>query len=441
MRSIRTYLLLSLIAIISLVIFVSLLHGYNSSMQKTQQIFDNRLMSMARIIAAANQKTSNKDVVPLSSSASLFFQIWDETGQLIVRSSTAPEKMIIDTAADLFQEANFANFRWRIYHFSDVDLHRIIVVGERIDVRSSLAENIVLASIIPVVIALPVAAIIIWLAVGLGLKPLKDLSRQLSHKQARDLSPVGLPHLPEELKQLVVTINALLRRLQENFDREKRFTADVAHELRTPISLLKVQFHNLETTYHASPERLRPLGQAIERMSGVVEQILSLYRHSHEQHIHHQQQVDLQAITQERIIEYYDHLAAKHQTISLIAEEGMWVEGNQFALETLIQNLITNANKYTPESGQIHITIQRTATTIEFVIEDSGPGIAESERQRVFDRFYRVQGDQHPSGTIGCGLGLSIVKHIAAMHHATIQLGDASLGGLKVTLSFSNVKK
>jgi two-component system sensor histidine kinase QseC len=321
-------------------------------------------------------------------------------------------------------------------------LERWIVTGERIDIRYGLAENIVTASIIPIVLAIPIAALIIWWAIGLGLKPLKTLAVQLSNKEADDLSPVTLQDSPQELTQLVTTINALLRRLNSAFSREQRFSADAAHELRTPISALKVQIHNLQQKNKYDESELKPLSAGIERMAYVIEQILSLYRHSPEQGSVQKTKVDLCAIAQQVIADNYESIEEKKQSISLNSGAVFMLQANAFALETLIHNLLMNASKYAPERGEIQLIITEYSDGVRHIVEDSGLGIAESEIDRVFERFYRVDGDRHNSGILGCGLGLAIVKHIVELHEANIKLENSSqLGGLKVSVDFPVAKE
>jgi len=438
MKSIRTYLLLALLAIITLVTFISLLQGYNSSIQEAHQIFDSRLKNMAEVIAMVNHdKKYKSSALQHQYSPSVFFQIWSDDSQLISRSDNAPHiRLSISDTDNHFNDVNFDRYRWRVFTLRDEQLKRWIITAERADIRNSLAEDMVLASIVPIVLAIPFAALIIWIAIGFGLKPLSTLSSQLSHKKAEDLSPVELENNPVELSQLVITTNALLARLDTAFRREQQFSADAAHELRTPISLLKIQLHNLEVD-NGHQLDLKPISQGIERMGLVIEQILSLYRHSPDQAAQTKEAVDLFVVTQQLIAKHYDQFANKNQQISLLGEVGHKVQGNQFALETLAQNLISNASKYTPDDGEIRVEISLEQENLLFSVEDSGPGIAKELHTRVLERFYRVNGDQHDSGTIGCGLGLAIVKQLCVLHHADIELDDSTaLGGLKVLIRF-----
>ncbi len=443
MRSIRTYLLFSLLAIITLVTFFSVLQGYRASIEKAEQLFDNRLQNLAEIIAISNHDIRPRAEESTAHSSAVFFQIWSQNKILLLRSHNAPTSFLTTTDGIAnFKDVNFAGYRWRTYTLHDTQLNRWVVTGERIDIRYTLAENIVTASIIPIVLAIPIAAIIIWWAIGLGLRPLKNLVLQLSNKKADDLTPVVLPHSPQELTQLVTTINDLLRRLNSAFAREQRFSSDAAHELRTPISALKIQIHNLQRSESFDDNELKPLAAGIERMAYVIEQILSLNRHSPDQGNIDKIKIDLYTVIQQNIADQYQQIANKNQKISLTGEPKCLLAANKFALETLVQNLISNASKYTPKNGEIEITVTRDIKSIEMSVEDSGAGISEAEIDRVFERFYRIDGDQHDSGIIGCGLGLAIVKHIVELHNGQIELTrSAQLGGLKVIVNFPNDEK
>lgn len=436
MKSIRLYLLLALLATITLVNFVSLLHGYQSSMQKAESLFDSRLKSTAMLIKLANSAKQNQQHSAEKEDPYTFFQIFNESGnELIIHSSNAPHIMLGELSEG-FHDVNFASYRWRNYVHEDTKLQRWIVVAERIDIRYILAEDVVLESLVPIVLAIPVSALIIWFAVGLGLKPLTLFATQLSHKRVDDLSPITLERVPSELTTVVNSTNSLLLRLEEAFDREQRFSADAAHELRTPVSVLKVHLHNLGTRLGRQDEDIVLLTEGVERMGHLIEQILALYRTSPDQAAVKFEQVDVFKTVQSLIAFNYDTFDRKQQTIDLEGESHV-IEANLFALETLVMNLINNANKYTPEQGEIHVEVKRHELGVLLRVEDSGPGIPEAQRERVFERFYRLHGDRHDSGVVGCGLGLTIVKHIADLHQATINLGtSANGGGLRVDVIF-----
>lgn len=438
MKSIRLYLLLVLVAIITLMTFLSLLQGYQSSIKKAELLFDARLKNMAEIIANANQDTEPRTASVFEQSPTIFFQVWSDDVDLLAHSNNAPEQALFDLNDGVkFRDSNFNGYRWRTFLLRDHHLSRWVVAAERADIRYSLAENVVLASIKPIVVTLPILALIIWAAIGLGLRPLRALNKQLNLKQADDLSPINIAETPKELSQLVTTVNALLARLSAAFTREQQFSADAAHELRTPISNLKVQMHNLQMNKSIDQQALSPMSSGIDRMGHVVEQVLSLYRHSSEHALAEQSKFDLCVLIQIVIAEQYAAIHAKKQHVSLVGASTCMLVGSEFALKALFQNLISNAHKYSPEQSQIIVTIQCNAEQVTCFVEDSGPGISEEEYQRVFKRFYRVGGDQHESQVTGCGLGLAIVHHIAELHHASLDLmRSESLSGLKVVIRF-----
>lgn len=435
MRSIRVYLLLMLLATLALVMFISLLKGYQSSLDIAQRLFDERLKATAELIATANTEITPTQPHANQPADYLFFQIWDENFQLITRSRQSP-KMALNPFEQGFYDVNFDGYRWHNYVLFDDSLNRWIIVGERTDVRSVMAENIVLAAVLPAIFGIGISALLIWWLIGSGLRPLHQLSRQLTNKQADDLTPVKLDKLPVELDQLVTIINQLFWRLDQTFQREQRFAADAAHELRTPISALQVHLHNMQLTDDSHNEDWQLMQEAVARMGHMVNQILMLYRTAPEQIMAKAEKIDLFKLARQVIANDFQQLENRQQQVALLGESAV-IDGHKFALETLLQNLLANASKYTPQGGQINIDIEPIANGTLLIVEDSGPGIPAEQYNRVFDRFYRLQGQQQSSALVGCGLGLAIVKHIVDLHHADIKLGKSdSLSGLKVTIHF-----
>jgi two-component system sensor histidine kinase QseC len=258
----------------------------------------------------------------------------------------------------------------------------------------------------------------------------------MAGKRSDDLSSLSQTERPKELDVLTDSINALLRRLDAAFEREKRFAADAAHELRTPLSVLKVQLHNLLRDSTADDAQLRSLQMAVDRMGHSVEQVLMLYRMTPDQFAAKFVQLDLAGLARQAIAELYPQIEAQGQQIELIGEQ-TFMPGDVFAVHTLLINLLDNASKYSGKEGEIRVHISHTADQVILKVEDSGPGIPAIERERVFERFYRVGGDRHKSGITGSGIGLAIVRHIAEMHHAVIELAESGFGsGLAVIVKF-----
>jgi two-component system sensor histidine kinase QseC len=333
-----------------------------------------------------------------------------------------------------YRDGNFGGYRWRLLSRFDERQDRWILVGERIDIRTNLADKLVLSAVMPVVVTLPVIALIVWFVVGNGLSLLKKLERELRSKRADDLSPLTTSDPPVELVPVVDAINDLLKRLNNSVLRERRFSADAAHELRTPLSAIKVHVHNLRDEYPENVEALNVLDRDIGRLSHLIDQILLLYRTTPESYQANMQDIDLYALAQTVIGELYAEIDDKQQTISL-GGTAETVTGDKDSLVILLSNLILNASKYSPGGASIMVRVDRTELGICLSVEDTGPGIPLAEIGRVFDRFYRVGGDRHSSSVEGCGLGLSIVKHIADLHHANLVLENRAEGpGLAVNV-------
>ncbi|WFO20892.1 ATP-binding protein [Pseudoalteromonas sp. H100] len=196
--------------------------------------------------------------------------------------------------------------------------------------------------------------------------------------------------------------------------------------------------HNL-AAQQGDNQELQAMTQGINRLSNIVEQMLILGRTQPEQWQKQFKEQSLLAITQEVVSQLYEKIEAKNHTISLEGDDFI-INGDEFTLVTLISNLLSNAIKYAPANGQIKITLKQMHKQRIWQIEDSGPGMADDQKQRIFNRFYRVGGDQHPSGEQGAGLGMAIVQHIIAIYRAEIHLTDSDLGGLKVQVVFAGAK-
>ncbi len=245
MKSIRFYLIATILAAMTLLVFLSALHGYYKSSKEAKNLLDKQLVDMANVLSALHIQTIHShDITSSIKTTSTAFQIWYKQ-KLISRSFNAPEKLMTSLKPG-FHDSNFKQYRWRNYVHYNPETEHWVITAERSDVRNRLIDNFILESILPIILMLPVAVLLIWLLVGSGLKPLRQLANQLQHKQENDLSPVSLTDPLKELQPLVNSTNILLARLENAFDRAKRFSADAAHELRTPISGLKINLYNLK---------------------------------------------------------------------------------------------------------------------------------------------------------------------------------------------------
>jgi two-component system sensor histidine kinase QseC len=421
-NSIRVFLVVVILAVITLFYFIAALRGYQSSMLEADRLFDKQLLDTARVIANIHTEHTARNI---GSDASLAFQVWRDE-RLLAASRNAPEAPIAARAPG-FDYNNFAGYRWRTAAYFDSASGNWILVADRTDLRYSLAENVILESLFPTLAGLPVVGLLIWLIVSGGLRPLRALARELGSKQPDDLSPLAATAPKRELEQIIASTNGLLQRLETSLLRERQFASDAAHELRTPISALKLQAYNLAQSPAAGPDRglIEELQGTVERLEHIVEQILDLYRSSPDQYNAQFESLDLSALAREVLAEEYGAFEDKGQLLEFQGQP-CTIAGDRFALKTLLRNLLSNANKYTPREGRVLVTVARRGDNVRLSVEDSGPGIPADLHASIFERFYRVGRDRHPSGEPGCGLGLAIVRRLVDLHRGEIMVGRSA---------------
>ncbi|PUA27014.1 MAG: two-component sensor histidine kinase [Cellvibrio sp. 79] len=457
MKSIRVFLVVLLVAIVTLANFAAAVRGYLGSMDEAERLFNKRLLQQVDLldyllparyqeylqrpapeIFPALQKSEQSGSSPQI--ADLQFQWVSSDGKLLARSAAMPDEIITDLKTG-YQFVNFNHYRWHVLVAAAANNSGWYLLAERDDQRYRLAESMILQAVSPMVIAIPLIGFVIWWVLGIGLKPITTLAKEFHAREATDLRPIEQQDMPNELIQLAQSANELLRRLESSFIREQRFSADAAHELRTPIAALNIHCENLLHEINPAPESAYNLQQGIKRMRYLVEQILLLNKTSPDHFMSQFMPVNLTALTKQVAVSASEALGEKSLNIEFEGNE-CWVEGDTAALETLINNLLGNAIKYTPPNGQIILHTWLRDDEVILEVMDNGPGIPMEQRNRVFDRFYRLHGDRHDSGTPGCGLGLSIVKQVVDLHQAHIRLTDSSFpSGLLVVVTFAANKK
>jgi len=431
-KSIRLYLIFALLAAVTLGNFVAAVYGYRKSMDETAALLDAQLDDIAALLLTMRPAHQPVSTPP---SERLAFQIWSNAGKLVQRSANSSREPIA-ALEEGYRDVNFEGFRWRVLTRFDEQAGLWVIVAERVDIRVELADNIVMRALLPIVLSLPIIAGIVWLIVGNGLSLIGKLAKELRGKRADDLTTLATRNPPVELAPVIDAINDLLRRLDQSVRRERRFSADAAHELRTPLSAIKVHVHNLKEQLPEHRESLEVLDRDLGRLSHLIEQIMLLYRTAPEHYQATMQEIDLYTLAQSVIGDLFDDVDRKQQTISLHGTP-QTIVGDKDSLVILLSNLIQNASKYSPPRASIDVTVDREELGVLLGVTDSGPGIPLTEISQVFDRFRRVGGDRHQSREDGCGLGLSIVKHIADLHHANINMqNNESSPGLTVSVLF-----
>ena len=363
------------------------------------------------------------------------FAVWRSDGTLLLRSPGAPQAAFDDhTGFAAFRDASGT---WRSYALYDLRKGYQVRVFEPAALRTGLAGKLTGRMAQMLLLVLPVLALFVWVATSRGLKPLTTISRAISSLGADNLQPVSLERVPAEVQPLVDSLNKLLARLSDSIDRERSFTADAAHELRTPLAAIKVQ---AEVALAAQDEVQRSLAirqviTGVQRTTHLVQQLLLLARLDHAE-ASQAQQVDLGAIAVDSAARFADAATRRGIMFDVDVQPGCSVPGDPAALSAMVDNLLDNAVKYGSEQGHVEVRVARDGGQgghISLSVMDDGPGVAEQDRVRLTDRFYRVAGNR----ASGSGLGLSIVERIAKRFGASLQIGDGIGGlGLGIRISF-----
>jgi len=308
-----------------------------------------------------------------------------------------------------------------------------VQVAETLEKRSVLANEIIKGVMLPQFVILPLAVLLIWLALARGIQPLNELEQRIRHRKPDDMSPLDESVVPIEVSPLVSSINDLLQRLQDSIATQKRFLADAAHQLKTPLAGLRMQA-DLALRKDANADDLKQslhhIGRASIRATHTVNQLLALARAESSGSPVVKQTCDLSALTMEAVKDCLPRAMEKHIDLGFDnACDSAGLQGNPTLLKEMVRNLIENALNYTPSTpehpGVVTARVYRNANNaLVLQVEDSGPGIAEAERERVFQPFYRVLGTEAD----GSGLGLPIVLEIAHKHGATVDLQETHPG-------------
>lgn len=414
----------------------TMVFSYIDSHHEVDELFDAQLGQAAQTLLALASHDEGDDIEDLGEvthkyQRRLRFQIWREDGKLLLRSKNAPDTPL--TTAAGFSETRDDDGHWR--HFSQWnDGHSLQVqVSENHHVRDELIGHIAWRLLFPALFGLPLIGLWVWLATRQGLSSLDGIARQIASRAPQQLQALTPATAPEEIRPMLEALNGLFQRVDTALEAERRFTADAAHELRTPLAALQAQLQVAQRA-RASDERDRSLQQlqnGLTRASHLVDQMLQLARLDPESGLPDPQPVDLAAQAEAVCADLGPAILGKNIDFDLEAGAGCTVIGQTEWLRVLIRNLVDNAVRYTPDGGQVRVALAGTDNHCVLTVSDSGPGIPAAEREAVLRRFHRL--DQ--GGQPGSGLGLAIVARIAELHGARLELTEAESGcGLKATV-------
>jgi len=412
---------------------------------EVDELLDAHLAQSAALLVVQQNATPEDDELVMNApnlhkyAHLVAYQVFDE-GRLVMHSPNAANTPMAQHMQG-FETLTLADGKsWRVFAAPGRDPDVQIYVAERLDSREEILRAVLRGFLPPLTIALPLLLIGLWWNVHSGLQPLQRLRQVLLKRDTQALDPVSLPETPQEVQPLLDALNDLLQRLAQRMETERRFTADAAHELRTPIAAIRAQAQVALSS--ATNDAVRQLAlqdtlSGCDRASRVVEQLLTLARVEGPQDVV-SEPFRLDQLAQQILADLTPIALRRGQTLELLAPEPLQVKGQSTLWLILLRNLIDNALRYSPDGARVRIQAQRVRNDVgsgqtEVTVQDSGPGLLPDDLARLGERFFRVLG----TSATGSGLGWSIVRHIATLQHIDVQVGQSTeLGGLQVTLRY-----
>lgn len=430
MKSIRRNLLLALLGTMCAAMLIAGWATYRAAHHEADALFDYHLRQIA--LSVRDQTfLGSPDFLANDENLDYVIRVWDLSGLTVYYSK--PHESLPELTQLGYSIAETSEGEWRVFA---TQYHGLtIAVAQPMRVRNRLATDAAWNTLRPFFFLLPVVGMLVWVLVGLGLRPLARLAESVRKRTPDSLAPLPDEGLPEEIQPLAASLNDLLARLQAAFAAQRDFVADAAHELRTPLTALQLQTQLVERAA-GETERgaaLDELKRGLQRTGHTVQQLLTLARLEPGAVSMPSVRVELATLAREAVVEQTRVAEARDIDLGLAeVDSRAVVMGDAEALRILLSNLLANALRYTPRGGRVDVSCRMRDGQPVLEIADTGPGIPEAERERVFDRFYRRPGEQES----GSGLGLAIVRAIAERHDAIVSLHAAQGGGLLARVVF-----
>lgn len=437
-HSLRGRLLWLLLVAIIFLAGVQAVIAYRTALAEADVIFDYQMQQMAMSLRPGlpvggelDESFETKD----EENFDFVIQVWTADGLRVFQSSARAE--LPQRAVLGFSTVQARGTTYRL--FSVAAGAQVIQVAQDMAARRAMAGTLALRTVSPMVLMVPLLMLVVWWVVSASLAPVSRVRKQIATRQADELGELSEDDLPDEIRPLVHELNLLFHRVRQAFDAQNNFVADAAHELRSPLAALKLQVQGLRRAADeaARDVAINRLNAGIDRATRLVEQLLVLARQQSNSALSAKAvPIDLTTLARLALADAAGAAAARQIDLGLAQADPGIVMGHEEALRILMRNLLDNAIKYTPLGGTVNLAIRGKDGQTLLTVDDSGPGVAAEDRQRVLDRFYRVAGTEGS----GSGLGLAIVKTIADLHQATLSIDRSeSLGGLRATVTFTRV--
>lgn len=420
-----------------LVVFAS----YRQALHEANELFDAQLAQTGQTLLAIVAHGDDDVAGDLGETAHkyqqrLMFQVWHERHgdwRLLLRSSNAPAEALPLRKEEGFSSAQWNDRRWRFFAHTDPEHEMRVVVAQQYQFREELARNVAWQNLLPFAIGLPLLAFLLHFAIRGGLQPLRELAGDLAHRAPDRLEPLKMGDPPSELEPVLAALNRLLGQLQGALENERRFTADAAHELRTPLAALQAQLQvaGLAPTETERRSALEKSLRGVSRMTHLVEQLLTLARIEGDTDALARSETDLAGALQMVCGELGSAAAARSISLGLNAPPGVPLAVQPDLFAVLARNLVDNAVRYTAAGGRVEVDLESAEREVVLRVADNGPGVPPERQALLGQRFGRYQ----EAGPEGVGLGLSIVGRIAELHGGRVEFGPGLDGaGLGVTV-------
>ncbi len=454
MVSIKSRLLISIIIVFTISTACAGFWSYINVLQEVEQLLDLQLIESNKTLglfleksqyrndtqelqksieeneAIAHQNIQNFD--PLHKKLYPYevdhvFAIWNAQNKLILHSAYPEnfDRLDISELSNGFSELDITDFNWRIYFYRDQKSGIKVLTGQRLDLRTFLAAKIARDHLLPLIFILPLLGLFIWLSFNTTLRMLSRVVTEVKQRDPDSLDPISETNVPTEIKPLITELNRLFSILHDAFEREKRFTADAAHELKTPLAALKTQIEATLTSNDENKikESLQKIVAGVDRSAHLINQLLTISRLSPDRPLENAKIHSLETIVTETmalLVPYANEKSVELEFYMKPEDLNTDINCNETAISILVRNLIDNAIRYSKEGDSVSANILEENNKLVLYIVDTGPGIADDKKEVVFQRFYRGLGHNQP----GSGLGLSIVSLIIKLHGADIKIED-----------------
>lgn len=415
---------------------------WRDASHEVNELLDSHLAQAASLLVVQQSREANEgyhhdqiDTPTLHRYApQVVFQVW-HNNELGLRSSAAPADRL-STLQTGFETREVASVAWRIFAAPGAEADVQVYVGERMASRQHIAQAILISTLWPLALALPLMAGGLWWAIRQALRPLDELREALAQRNPQAPTPIALTHPPLEMLPVQHTLNQLLARVSQLLQQERRFTADAAHELRTPVAAIRAQAQVALASQQSDEQQTALLAtiKGCDRAAHTIEQMLQLARLDNldtapvTPHT-----FDLVHCANEVVQQLMPTAQDRTQTLTLHLPDHCRVAGNSHRWALLLRNVLDNSLRYSPRAARIELRLTQQAGHATLSVEDSGPGLSPAHLARLGERFFRVAG----TDTRGSGLGWSIIQRVAQVEGITLEV-DASvdLGGLRVRLQF-----